>query len=108
MDWQQTTLARPMGVLFRALLRSPPDPVEPAELDGAKRRADAAFSILDAQLSRSRYVAGAQLTMGDIALGYAPHRWFMLPVERPTLPHVERWYGELRERPAYREHVVAA
>jgi len=108
MDWQQTTLGPPMGALFRALLRSPPDPVEPAELESAKRRAASAFSILDAQLGRSRFVAGPDLTMGDIALGFAPHRWFMLPIERPSLPHVERWYRELCERPAYREHVVSA
>lgn len=108
MDWQQTTLGPPMGVLFRALLRSPPDAVDPAELESAKRRAAAGFSILDAQLGRSRYVAGEALTMGDIALGFAPHRWHILPIERPSLPHVERWYRELRERPGYREHVVSA
>ena len=108
MDWQQTTLGPPMGVLFRALLRSPPDAVEPAELERAKQRAAAGFSILDAQLGRSRYVAGETLTMGDIALGFAPHRWYILPMERPSLPHVERWYRELRERPGYREHVVSA
>jgi glutathione S-transferase len=108
MDWQQTTLGPPMGALFRALLRSPPDAVDPAELESAKRRAAAGFSILDAQLGRSRYVAGEALTMGDIALGFAPHRWHILPIERPSLPHVERWYRELRERPGYREHVVSA
>ncbi|HUH93244.1 MAG TPA: glutathione S-transferase family protein [Casimicrobiaceae bacterium] len=108
MDWQQTTLGPPMGVLFRALLRSPADAVEPAELESAKRRAASAFSILDVQLGRSRFVAGPDLTMGDIALGFAPHRWFILPIERPSLPRVERWYRELCERPAYREHVVSA
>ena len=108
MDWQQTALAAPMGVLFRALLRSPPDRVEPAELDGARQKAASALSILDAQLGRTKYVAGAELTMGDIALGFVPHRWFLMPVERPTLPNLERWYRDLCERPAYREHVVGA
>lgn len=108
MDWQQTTLGPPMGMLFRALLRSPPEPIQPAELESAKRRAAAAFSTLDVQLGGSRFVAGPDLTMGDIALGFAPHRWFILPIERPSLPHVERWYRELGERPAYREHVVSA
>ena len=108
MDWQQTTLAGPMGVLFRALLRTPPDRIEPAELESAQRRAAAAFAILDAQLARTKYVAGTALTMGDIALGFAPHRWFLLPVERPSLPNVERWYRDLCGQPAYREHVAAA
>ena len=30
MDWQQTTLGPPMGILFRGLLKTPPDAIEPA------------------------------------------------------------------------------
>ncbi|HZI83180.1 MAG TPA: glutathione S-transferase family protein [Casimicrobiaceae bacterium] len=108
MDWQQTAVAAPMGILFRALLRSPPDSVEPAELDGAQRRAASAFSILDAQLGRTKYVADGALTMGDIALGFAPHRWYLMPIDRPSFPNLERWYRTLCERPAYRAHVVEA
>ena len=108
MDWQQTTLAVPMGLLFRALLRSPPDPIEPAEIDHARRRATSALTILDAQLRRARYAAGADLTMADIALGFVPHRWFLLPIERPSLPSLERWYGELCTRSPYKEHVAGA
>jgi glutathione S-transferase len=108
MDWQQTTLASPMGILFRALLRSPPDSIEPAELEGAKRRAASAFVILDAQLRKASFVAGSDLTVADIALGYAPHRWFLLPIDRPKLPNVERWYRDLCSRPAYQQHVAGA
>jgi len=108
MDWQLAVIGPPMGVLFRALLRTPPDQVEAAEIESARQRAAAAFSILDAQLGRTRYVAGSELTVGDIALGFAPHRWFLMPVERPRAANVERWYRDLCERPAYREHVAAA
>jgi glutathione S-transferase len=107
MDWQQTVAAPPMGVLFRALLRSPPDTIEPSEIDAARRRAIAALVILDAQLARTRYVAGSALTMGDIALGFVPHRWLKMPVERSALPNLERWYRELCERPAYRDTVAS-
>lgn len=108
MDWQQTVAAGPMGVLFRALLRSPPDNVGTDELDAARRRAMAALVILDAQLGRAKYVTGPELTMADIALGFVPHRWLKLPIERPALPNLERWYRDLCERPAYREHVASA
>ena len=108
MDWQQTMLAVPMGILFRALLRSPPDRIEPAEIDNARRRAASALTILNAQVGRARYVAGGDLTMADIALGFVPHRWFLLPIEQPKLSELERWYGELCQRPAYKEHVVGA
>ncbi len=108
MDWQQTALSVPMGILFRALLRSPPDRVEPAELENAQRRAASAFSILDDQLGRTRYVAGDELTMADIALGFAPHRWYLMPIDRPRFSNLERWYRSLCERAAYREHVAEA
>jgi glutathione S-transferase len=107
MDWQQTVVAPPMGLLFRALLRSPPENIEPAEIDSARRRAMTALVILDARLRGTRYVAGPELTMADIALGFVPHRWFKLPIDRPALPHLERWYRDLCERPAYRQHVAS-
>ena len=105
MDWQQTTLGPPMGILFRALVKSPPDAIAPGEVDAAMRAASAAWRILDAQLAQHPFVAGNALTMADIALGYAPHRWFKVPRERPELPCVATWYARLNERPAYRQHV---
>jgi glutathione S-transferase len=108
MDWQQTTVAAPLGILYRALLKTPPDTIERADIENAQRRAAAALTILDAHLARARHAAGGELTMADLALGYAPHRWFLMPIERPELPNLQRWYRLLCERPAYREHVVGA
>jgi glutathione S-transferase len=45
--------------------------------------------------------------MGDIALGNAVHRWFKLPVSRPELAHVKRWYERLCARPAYAQHIAS-
>ena len=106
MDWQQTTLAVPMGVLFRGLLKSPPDATPMNELDSAMQKAIPMWRILETQLSRGAFVAGDTLTMADIALGNAAHRWFTLPRQRPDLPQLARWYAQLRERPAYRQHVA--
>jgi glutathione S-transferase len=108
MDWQQTTVGPPMGILFRGLLRAPPDAIENAELKNAERKAGAALAILDAQLARHDYVAGGSLTVADIALGYVPHRWFKLPIDRVKLPHLKRWYERLCDRPEYQKHVVDA
>ena len=65
------------------------------------------LGILDARLADRPFVGGATLTMGDIALGNAVHRWFKLPVERPDLPNVRRWYDRFCERPGYREHIAS-
>ena len=106
MDWQQTTVAAPMGVLFRALLRKPAEAIDPAALDGARGRATAAWEILDRALASHACVAGDDLTVGDIALGNAIHRWHRLPFERPALARLDAWYARLRERPAYREYIA--
>jgi glutathione S-transferase len=107
MDWQQTTLVGPMGVLFRALLRKPAEAIEPAALDRARQQAGERWEILERQLAKAAFVAGASLTMGDIALGNAVHRWHKLPIERASLPHLRAWYDRLCERPAYRQHIAA-
>jgi glutathione S-transferase len=106
MDWQQTTLAMPMGILFRALLRTPREDSPPAQQEEALSKAGASWAILDAQLAHRAFVAGGTLTMADIALGNAVHRWFRLPIERPDLRHVAGWYARLRERPAYGERIA--
>ena len=107
MDWQQTALNAPMGVAFRALLRKPPDATPEDQVRDAVRTAGDAWKILDARLADRPFVAGAALTMGDIALGNAVHRWFKLPVSRPELAHVKRWYERLCARPAYAQHIAS-
>jgi glutathione S-transferase len=44
--------------------------------------------------------------MGDIPLGAFVYRWYALELKRPGLARVEAYYGRLRQRPAYRKHVV--
>ena len=63
-------------------------------------KAGEGWRILEARLADRPYVGGAELTIGDIALGNAVHRWFRLPVERPELPNVRAWYDRLCARPA--------
>ena len=52
------------------------------------------------------YIAGDDLTLGDMPLGASMYRYFTLDIERPRLPRVEAWYERLTERAAYREHVM--
>jgi glutathione S-transferase len=44
--------------------------------------------------------------MGDIAVGCAAWRWFAMPIQRPALPALQRWFDTLAERPAYRRVVM--
>jgi glutathione S-transferase len=44
--------------------------------------------------------------MGDIALGCGAWRWMALPIERPPLSNVQRWFDLLARRTAYRKFVM--
>jgi glutathione S-transferase len=105
MDWQQTALLPHMGIAFRAMLRQPPDKIPEEQIRVAVQKAGDNWRILNARLTDRPFVGGAALTMSDIALGNAVHRWFKLPIERPDLPQLKSWYERLCERLSYREHV---
>ncbi len=106
MDWQLSTVNGPIGTLFRAYLKKPKDDFPAAELEAAARRGGEVWKMLDAQLAKTPFVAGTDLTVGDIALGNAIYRWFKFPIERPPLQHLQAWYARLCQRPAYQQHIA--
>ena len=105
MDWQQTTLRPPFHALSDALQNTSSLPPHGAALASLKKSLDDAWKILDAQLAKHPYVAGANLTMADIPFCYVVHRWYKLPVEHGGLANVKAWYDRLCERPAFRRNV---
>ena len=107
MDWQQTSLATPMGVVFRAFLREPREATPEEQWQAALRRAGDLWRMVDARLADRTFVGGDALTMADIALGNAIHRWYKLPLERPELPRLRKWYDGLCARPAYKQHIAS-
>jgi glutathione S-transferase len=107
MDWQLSTLGRPVSIAFQGLIRTPPEKRNHAAIDAAVVETNAALEILDRALAEQPYVGGAAFTMGDIPVGTVAHRWLALPgIERPPLPALRAWYERLTARPPYREHVM--
>lgn len=106
MDWTSITLGGSLIPLFWALIRTPPEKRNREEIAVHHRQCIESLAVLDAALAGRDHVAGEQLTIGDIAAGASVHRWFGLPVERPPMPNLERYFARLSERPAYRETVM--
>lgn len=107
MDWQLSTLAGPLTTVFWNLVRLPAEKRDLAAVAHAAAKLAEAFERLDRHLAERPYVAGDRLTVGDIPVGAAAHRWLALDgIDRPSLPSLERWHRRLAERPAYREHVM--
>lgn len=106
MDWKSTTLQPQLHVLFWGLIRTPEDRRDLAAIAAAEVEIQPIWSLLDAHLAEHDFVAGAQLTMGDIPLGCAWWRYSHLPIRQPDYPFIARWFARLQDRSAYREHVM--
>jgi glutathione S-transferase len=107
MDWQLSTLAHPLSVVYKNLIRTREAERDTAAVAQAHARVTRALAILDAHLRTQHYVAGAAFTMGDIPIGALIHRWLAIPgIERPEWPALRDWYGRLGERESYRRAVI--
>jgi glutathione S-transferase len=61
---------------------------------------------LDRLLDGRSFLLGDEFSLADITAGTSLYRYFELDIERPPLPHLERWYRTLQERAAFRSHVM--
>ena len=106
MDWQLSTLGPAFLPVFLGLVRTPPEQRDLAAIKAGRDKSSQAFAILDAALADRAFVAGADFTMGDIPLGVAAYRWFVLDIEREDYPNLRRWYDALSARSGFRQHIM--
>ena len=95
-----------MVKVFWGLVRTPPEKRDEAEIQAALEVLHGQFAILDAHLADHSYIAGDIFSMGDIPPGAATYRYLSMDINRPTYPHLERWFHLLQERENYRNLVM--
>lgn len=100
MDWQQTTVNPASRPGFWQLIRTPADQRNAQAIADSNVAVERLMTTLDAHLAGRRFMLGEHFSMADIPLGCEVHRWFGLPQSREKRPNVERWFAELRARPA--------
>jgi len=106
LDWHASTLSPAITPVFISLFRTPPEQRDTAALAGLVERLTAVMARLDAHLAAHKFIAGAQITIADMAFGNSVWRWFNFPVPRQPMPNLERWQAALVDRPGYRQHVA--
>jgi glutathione S-transferase len=106
MDWQIVMFWPTFRPLFWNLVRTPPDQRDSKAIEESQLQTAEILAYLDAHLKNRTYVAGDGFTIGDIPMGCAIWRWMSLPIERPVMPNLQRWFDGLRERPAYKSVVM--
>lgn len=107
MEWYSTTLWNHMKPVFWNLIRTPPEKRNMTEVEENRKKLAAYLEMADAHLAKNEHFAGAAFTMADIPHAVLAHRWFNVPVERPSLPHYERWFRTVSQRPGFRQHCSA-
>ena len=106
MDYQLGTVWVAFRAAFLGLVRTPPEGRDPDHIRASLESTAEALAILDAHLSDEEYVAGTNLTIGDITLGTTVYRWLNMKIQRPEMPNLEAWHDRLSTRPAYQKNVM--
>jgi len=103
MEWQSNTFTPAMRDAFWQLVRTPEAERDAAAIEKSRAASERLAVILDAQLARNEYLTANGFTAADLVVGCSAHRWLNLPLQRPKLANLERWYGLLKSRPASRQ-----
>jgi glutathione S-transferase len=110
MDAQQSVLNRPMSAVFWGLVRTPAEQRDLSSIKTSIGETAGVWRMIETELNRHDFIAGADFTLCDICWGVHAHRWFgmdYLGLSRPELPALRAWYDRLCRRPAYQTSVVA-
>ena len=103
LDWTLSTVQPVDRPVFWALIRTPPEKQDIAQIQKDADAEAPVWAIADRQLSTRRFMEGEQFTIADIAVGAYARRWlgFKGMIRQPKFAHVERWFTELAGRPAF-------
>jgi glutathione S-transferase len=107
MDWQLSVAGPAIFGMFWGLVRTPPEKRDEAAIAASRAKTAAALKLVDAQLAKTPFIAGGMLSMGDIPVALMAYRYRRLTPEGSGLPNLERWFGDIEQRPAFKQHVLA-
>jgi glutathione S-transferase len=105
-EWTATTLAPPVGLTFMNLVRTAPEKRDMKAVSNAIDQAAKNFALADKVLGNSRFLAGDRFSHGDIPLGAFWWRYQNVEIKRPAFANLDRWFAELKTRPAYQEWIM--
>ncbi|HJS60774.1 MAG TPA: glutathione S-transferase family protein [Pseudolabrys sp.] len=105
MDWQLSVVGPAIFQAFWGLIRTPAEKRDLEAIKTSQDKTTAAMKILDAQLGKTQYVAGPAFSYGDIPVGIMCYRFVQLVPQRPPMPNLDRWYGAISSRQAFKDHV---
>ena len=106
MDWANQTLSPAHRVILFGLVRTPADQRDMAAIEASIQVCDNLFAILDNALADQPWFSGAEFGTADIAIAPFVYNLFNVGLTWTPRPHLERWYQQLTERPAFQKVVM--
>ena len=96
MDWQLSVLGPAITPAFWGLIRTPEEKRDMAAIKASQDKTVAAMQIMEAQLAKTKFLAGDAFSYGDIPVGVMCYRYRQLVPGRPATP---------QPRPLVRRHL---
>ncbi|MCT8343917.1 glutathione S-transferase [Photorhabdus kleinii] len=106
MDWVGSHLFPYIRQLMIGFIRTPEAERDQKQIEQTLAEIEKLMKVLDNILAEQKYLSGDKFGMADIALGPMIYPWLNIPIKRPSLPNIERWYQLMAERPAFKEIVM--
>jgi glutathione S-transferase len=105
MDWQLSVVGPAITPAFWGLIRTPTEKRDMAAIKSSQDKTTACMQIMDAQLAKTKFMAGDTFSYGDIPVGVMCYRYMQLVPNRPATPHLDRWSDAITKRKAFHDHV---
>lgn len=99
MDFLLAAVNAPYLAIFKGAKLAPEE--RAADFDAQAKDLVAQLKIIDGHLEGKSFFALDKLTIADIACAPVLKRCIEFKIDRPALPNLERWVGEMAERPAF-------
>ena len=105
MDWQGSDFNNSWRVPFQGLFRKNPAFQDRDAIEASLAQWHGMVGLIDAQLGRTgAYITGDTFTVADVAIGLSLRRWHSIPLDRPRLENVERYYALLLTRSGFQRY----
>jgi len=108
MTWSTDGLMGTFFPVFWQLVRTEESERDYEQISEMAKKSANILSVLEDHLLNNHFVAGSELTFGDIPLGVLLHKYFVLDIERPPFPGIEAWYQRLCNRAAFQKNAMAS
>ena len=105
MDWNLGALNAPYVAVFKDAKNAPE--ARAADFAEQVKTLNEQLKILDGQLAKRDWLALDKFTLAEITLAPIVKRCLEFPIERPSLPALQKWQAAIEPRPAFQVAIGA-